>query len=122
MAEDLLVQAVETFSLIGVLVAFVIFARLAVKARAIGKFRFQLSIFMLVWVLAEVPHTVSTLGLISTAGYEDIGLTFHMLSMAAFAVFIGAKSFSFARIHSPLPSTTEIAPFPPKPTGGLGNE
>ncbi len=122
MAEDLLVQALETFSLVGVLVAFVIFARLAVKARAIGKFRFQLSIFMLIWAIAEVPHIVSTLGLISVEGYGDIGLTFHMLSMAAFALFVGARSFKFARFEPAASFLPGIPSIQPKPTGGLRND
>ncbi len=103
MADDPLIQAAETFTLIGVLLAFLLFARLAVKAKSTGQFRFQLSIFMLIWVVAETPHIMSSLGLLSTAGFETFGLTFHMLSMAAFAFFVGAKSYRFLHFHPPLP-------------------
>ena len=109
-----LIQAMETFSLLGVLLAFLVFTRLAVKARSLGSFRFQLSLFMLIWVLAEAPHIAGTLGLISSVGYEGYGLTFHMLSMMAFALFMGAKSYNFLR--TPLHITAQAsAPLQPQP-------
>ena len=97
MPDDPLIQAMETFSLLGVLLAFILFTRLAVKAKSLGSFRFRLSLFMLIWVLAEAPHIANTLGLISAVGYETYGLTFHMLSMMAFALLMGAKSIAFLR-------------------------
>ncbi len=115
MAEDPLVQAMETFTLVGVLVAFLIFTRLAVKAKSLGSFRFQLSIFILIWVVAELPHIAGTLGLISIGGYETFGLAFHMLSMTAFALFVGARSYNLLRMRTiapPLPSTQQVLPKP----------
>ena len=97
MSNDPLLQLMETFNLIGVLLAFAIFTRLAIKGKSLGSFRFQLSLFILVWVIAELPHIASTLNLVSTEGYETFGLTFHMLSMTAFAFFLGAKSYNFLR-------------------------
>ncbi len=66
---------------------------------------------MLIWVLAEAPHIVSTLGLISSEGFGTIGLTFHMLSMTAFALFMGAKSYNFLRT----PVHVAVEPMPPAP-------
>ncbi len=107
MTEDLIVQIGETFTLLGVLLAFVIFARLALKAKSIGSFRFQLSIFILVWVIAEFPHIAETLGLISVGSFEDLGLALHMVSMAAFSVFVGSRSYGFLRMSVPrLPPPT----------------
>ena len=110
MVEDPLVQAMELFSGFGLIFAFLIFARLAVRAKNTGSFRFQLSIFMLIWVMAEIPKVASTLGLLSTAGFGLYGLTFHMVSMFAFALFIGAKSFVFLRTPSTpaLPSPSQM--------------
>ena len=98
MTDDLIVQIAETFTLLGVLLAFAIFARLALKAKSIGGFRFQLSLFILVWVIAEVPHITETLGLTSVGSFGDFGLAVHMVSMAAFAMFVGLRSYGFLKM------------------------
>jgi hypothetical protein len=51
MASDI-IDAFEIFSLIMILFAFAILARLAIKGKNLGSFRFQLSAFMLIWVLS----------------------------------------------------------------------
>ena len=106
----MLIQAMETFTLIGVLVATVIFARLALKAKSVGSFRFQLSIFILIWSAAEIPHTAETLGIIGEESLDVYGFAFHMASMFAFAIFVGARTLSFMRAQR-LPSL----PKPVKP-------
>lgn len=115
MADDALLLIAETFTLVGVLAAFVLFARLALKAKSVGSMRFQLSIFILIWAIAEILHVTETLGLSSGSSLDDLGLGVHMVSMAAFAIFLGAKSYNFLRIRP-------ISPLPPpaKPKGITG--
>lgn len=119
MASDPIIDASELFSLIAVLVALVLFARLAVKAKSIGNLRFQLSIFISIWAISEIPHIAETLGLISLFNYDTIGLALHALSMATFAIFIGIKSYGFIKIHPGAPDTG----FSPQPmVGKLGGD
>ncbi len=96
-----IIDAFEIFSLIMILFAFAIFARLAIKGKSLGSFRFQLSIFMLIWVLSEIPHIFSTLGLIDTTSYSYIGLYLHATSMGVFALFVGWRSIRFLTIQPP---------------------
>lgn len=114
MAFDI-IDAFEIFSLVLILIAFSLFARLAIKGKSLGSFRFQLSIFMLIWVLSEIPHIFSTLGLIDTASYSDIGLYLHATSMGFFALFVGWRSVKFLTIH-PTPPTvaSSVATKPPE--------
>jgi hypothetical protein len=107
MASDI-VNAFEIFSLIMILFAFTIFARLAVKGKSLGSFRFQLSVFMLIWVVSEIPHIGATLGVISTAGYSDVGLYLHATSMGLFALFVGWRSLKFLTVH-PTPPTGAVS-------------
>src|SRR5437870_13740489 len=79
MAVDI-VETFETFNLVLILVAFAIFARLAIRGKSLGNFRFQLSIFLLIWVLSEIPHIAGSLGLIATDSLTDIGLDLHAVS------------------------------------------
>jgi len=99
METDPLLLVAETYSFIGIVLAAVIFTRLAFKARSIGNFRFQLSIFILIWVAAEVPHTLDSLGLIDVSSYLTVGLMLHLISMIVFAVFVGLRSLRF--LHPP---------------------
>ncbi len=113
MSEEPIVEIMENFSLAGLVVAFFVFSWLAIKARSLGSFRFQLSIFMLIWILAEVPHIATTLGLVSDLGFGLYGLTLHMISMFSFALFVGARSYKFLRmpalslpVRTPVPAVT----------------
>jgi len=112
MAFDI-VDVFETFSLIMILAAFAIFARLAIKGKSLGSFRFQLSIFLLIWVLSEIPHMGETLGLVSTVSYSDIGLYLHALSMGVFALFVGWRSLKFVTLR-PIPPAGAVS-VPTKP-------
>jgi hypothetical protein len=116
MAYDM-VNVFETFNLVLILVAFAIFTRLAFKGKSLGNFRFQLSIFLLIWVLSEIPHIAGSLGLISTAAYSDIGLYLHATSMGVFAFFVGWRSTKIATLH-PKPPTGALA-VPKEPPRGI---
>ena len=107
----------ETINLVLILFAFAIFIRLALKGKSLGSFRFQLSIFLLIWVLSEIPHIAGSLGLIVTTGYDDIGLYLHALSMGIFALFVGWRSIKFATLH-PTPAST-VLPIPKEPAKGI---
>src|SRR5213593_3337083 len=113
MADDPVVSLFETFSLVLILLAFAIFTRLAFKGKNIGNFRFQLSIFLIIWVLSEIPHIAGTLGLIAISAYEETGLYLHAVSMTVFALFVGWRSFRFLTLHPPPPVTTLSIPAEP---------
>ena len=115
MTVDDIVPFFESLSLILILLAFAIFTRLAIKGKSLGSFRFQLSIFLLIWVLSEIPHILGTLGLIDTASYSDTGLYLHATSMAVFALFVGWRSVKFFTLHPTPPAGTVALPTePPK--------
>ncbi len=102
------IDVFEIFGLVLILVAFAIFTRLAFKAKSLGSFRFQLSIFLLIWALSEIPHVGETLGLVSVASYSDLGLYLHATSMAVFALFVGWRSLKFITMH-PIPPTGAVS-------------
>ena len=104
MAVDLVVEAAETFTSVMIVLSAIVFTRLAFKSKGFGNFQFQLSIFVLVWVIAELPHIGSTLGLIDDTSYATFGITFHFISMAAFAFFVGIRSIQFLHPHQTPPS------------------
>ena len=119
MAYDAVIALYETFNLVLILLAFVIFTRLAFKGKSLGNFRFQLSIFLLIWVISEIPHIAESVGLIATTGYEDLGLYLHALSMGFFALFVGWRSLKFVTLH-PTPPTGMISVPTEQPKGLKG--
>ncbi len=110
MPDDPVIALFENINLILILLAFAIFARLAFKGKNIGNFRFQLSIFLIIWVLSELPHIAESIGLITIGSYEDTGLYLHAISMTVFALFVGWRSFRFLTLHPPPPVTTLSLP------------
>jgi hypothetical protein len=115
MATDPTMSVFETFNLVLILIAFAIFARLALKGKSLGSFRFQLSVFLLIWVFSEIPHIGESLGWIATTGYVETGLYLHAASMAVFAVFVGWRSLRFLTFHPPASiNAVSITPDPSK--------
>ncbi len=105
----------ETINLVLILFAFAVFIRLALKGKSLGSFRFQLSVFLLIWVVSEIPHIAGSLGLIAITGYQDIGLYLHATSMGVFALFIGWRSLKFVTVR-PIPpiGAVQVPTKPPK--------
>jgi hypothetical protein len=114
-ATDPIITTFETLNLVLILIAFAIFTRLAFKGKSLGGFRFQLSIFLLIWVISEIPHIGESIGLLAATGYEDTGLYLHAASMAVFAIFVGWRSLTFLSFHPTPPANTISLPTaPPK--------
>ena len=117
MTDDPIITVFETFNLLLILLAFAIFTRLTFKGKSIGNFRLQLSIFLIIWVISEIPHIAESLGLLETTSYEDTGLYLHAVSMATFALFVGWRSLKFLTLHPP-PSLSTLS-LPTEPPKGL---
>lgn len=109
--DDLLTTIMEFYTFFVILASTIVFALLAVKAKSVGSFRFQLSAFIIIWALAEIVYVGSDLGLITIANTDSVGLAFHFASMAAFAVFVGARSFKYLQVKPATPPKP-VKPFP----------
>ena len=110
MAMDPLVQAGFYYTVIVILLATVVFTRLAVKAKSLGATRFQFFLFILVWAVAELAFSLGSLGIVSDSSYVVLGLTFHLVSMFMFAIFVAVKSFHFLHVATARPVASMSAP------------
>lgn len=88
MSYDQIIPLLWNFSLAGAVLAFALFTSLAIKARSIHSLQFQLSAFMLFWVVGEIPFILEALKIADVHSYYLLGGILHTISMAAFAVFI----------------------------------
>ena len=76
-------------SLALIFISFGLIAALSMRSRSISSFQFELYVFILVVVLAEVPGILINLGwLQGLAVYALLGLEIHSVSMAFLSAFV----------------------------------
>ena len=82
----LLMNSITTLLL---LVALGIFVWLAVRSRNIRSFQFQISIFIIIWILGEITGILQDNGItVLSALQGDVGLEIHVISMAFFSMML----------------------------------
>lgn len=82
-----------TLSLLAV--ALGIFAWLAVKSRSIKSFQFQISLFIVIWIIGEIADFIQEReGMtIMPHNHQEIGLYIHVLAMGLFSAMLWARFF-----------------------------
>lgn len=99
--SEVIIELMENVTLVGAILAFIIFAVLAARSKTVRSFQFQLSLFMLVWVVGEAPHLLDTLEVIDVSPYGPLGLSIHSAAMVLFAFFILYRARRFlGRVRS----------------------
>ncbi len=79
-------------------VALVLFARLAIKSKSLSSLQSQLSVFLMIWIIAELLRALISVGMITaTPALQLLGLEVHTLAMVAFGGFL---LFRFYRVSS----------------------
>jgi hypothetical protein len=73
-------------------IALGIFAIVALKARNIRSFQFQISIFIIVWIIGEMVDVLQDLGMLDVFS-EDFGMQMHLASMIFFSVMIWLRFY-----------------------------
>jgi hypothetical protein len=82
----LLMNSITTLLL---LVALGIFVWLAVRSRNIRSFQFQISIFIIIWILGEITGILQNNGITVLSGLQgDVGLEIHVISMVFFSMML----------------------------------
>jgi hypothetical protein len=103
-------------------IAFILFARLAIIAKSIRTLQAQLSIFILIWVAAELLRSLLLLNVIAASlALQTLGLEIHTAAMVAFGVFMLSRYYRAAMNPSnemPQWLAKENAPIPPKTKKG----
>ncbi|MBI2184918.1 MAG: hypothetical protein HYU39_08180 [Thaumarchaeota archaeon] len=89
MVLDLLAEISRNLTPLGLVIALILFIRLASKAKSLNSLQAELSIFVVIWVAAELPRALLTTGMIKASpDAVMIGLLAHTLSMVAFGILI----------------------------------
>jgi hypothetical protein len=71
------------------LIALGIFVWLAARSKSVRSFQFQMSIFLVVWILGEIAGSLQDSGIIVFTSLQgDVGLEIHTVSMAFFSIML----------------------------------
>jgi hypothetical protein len=90
----LILIIMSNITIILLLVALGIFVWLAARSKNVRSFQFQVSIFLVVWILGEITGNLQDSGIvILTALQGDIGLEIHTASMIFFSVLLWLRFF-----------------------------
>ena len=86
---------VEIGILIGVLLSFVLFVRLALSAGTVRSLQFQLALFLSIWTISEIPRVLDSIGTIDLSPIRLYGAVVHAVGMVLFGLFIGYRFSRF---------------------------
>jgi len=103
------------------IIALIPFGRLAIISKSIRSLQAQLSIFIIVWIVAELLRSLLLLNVISaSSSLQTLGLEIHTAAMLAFGVFMLSRYYKAATSSSNTPpewlAKENITP--PKKDGG----
>jgi bacteriorhodopsin len=93
MIEDIVFSSFGSLTLILLVVALGIFAWLTARSRNIKSFQFQISVFILIWIIAEIIDLLGEEGVIELFSTSDIGMYVHVLAMAMFSAMIWIRFY-----------------------------
>lgn len=96
------------------LVCFVIFVYLAAKSRNVRSFQFQISVFIIIWMMGELANVLLENGVISVPSYAaEIGYEVHLGSMIFFGVFLYGRYYFSSKRGRKLIENVDIEDYHP---------
>jgi bacteriorhodopsin len=75
------------------LIALGIFAWLTTRSRNIKSFQFQISIFILIWMIGEIVDLLGEEGVVELFSTSEIGVYVHVLAMAMFSAMLWIRFY-----------------------------
>jgi hypothetical protein len=88
------IPLLDSFTIILLLAALGIFVWLAAKSKDIRSFQFQISIFIIIWILGQVAGSLQDNGTIVLSPFQgDIGLEIHVVSLVFFSIMVWLRFY-----------------------------
>lgn len=94
MTESAMLLLINNTTLILLSIAIIIFSLLAAKSKnIIRSFQFQISIFIIIWIIGEIADVLEEDGIIDIPAVENVGLEIHLASMAFFSLMLWLRFY-----------------------------
>ncbi len=88
------IPLMDSFTIVLLLGALSIFVWLAARSKNVRSFQFQISIFIVIWVLGQVAGALQDNGVIVLSPLQgDIGLEIHVVSLVFFSIMIWLRFY-----------------------------
>jgi hypothetical protein len=85
---------IVNYTIILLLVALGIFVWLAIRSKNIRTFQFQMSVFLVVWILGEIGDSLQVNGIVIFPVLQgNVGLEIHALSMILFSIMLWLRFY-----------------------------
>lgn len=93
MIADALISAFGSLTFVLLVIALGIFVWLTARSRNIRSFQFQISIFILIWIIGEFIDLLGEEGVIELFSNSELGMYVHVLAMAIFSSMIWIRFY-----------------------------
>ena len=88
-----LISAFDNLTLLLLMIALGIFLWLTARSRNIRSFQFQISVFILIWIIGEIIDLLGEEGVIDLFSNSELGMYIHVLAMAVFSSMIWIRFY-----------------------------
>jgi hypothetical protein len=96
-SEDPVAIVAELISLTLIIASFLVVTYLTLRSRSRKSFQFEMFLFTVVLVVAEIPRTLYSLGIIDLDWLSAFGLEIHSVSMVTLTAFVAIRFNGFFR-------------------------
>ena len=94
MSEDVLFSSFGNLTLVLLVIALGIFIWLTASLRKnIRTFQFQISVFILIWIIGEILDLLGEEGVVEIFSTSDISIYVHTLAMAMFSAMLWMRFY-----------------------------
>ncbi|HET8847601.1 MAG TPA: hypothetical protein VFM20_02325 [Nitrososphaeraceae archaeon] len=75
------------------LVSVALFSWSAVSAKSLRKFQFQMSIFIIIWIVGEIVRFLHEENIFTLFGMHDLGTVLHTIAMVFFSLMLWIRFY-----------------------------
>jgi bacteriorhodopsin len=94
MTEDVLFSSFGSLTLVLLIIALGIFVWLTARSRKnIKAFQFQISVFILIWIIGEIIDLLGEEGVVQLFSTSEISMYVHVLAMAMFSAMLWIRFY-----------------------------
>ncbi len=93
MTEDVIFSSFGSLTLVLLVISFGIFAWLTAKSRKIKTFQFQISLFIVIWIIGEIIDLLGEEEAIHLFSTGEIGMYAHVLAMTMFSAMLWIRFY-----------------------------
>jgi bacteriorhodopsin len=93
MTEDVVVSSFGNLTLVLLVIALGIFAWLTAKSRNSKSFQFQISLFLVIWIVGEIVDLLGEEGVIEWFASSEIAMYIHVLAMGLFSAMLWTRFY-----------------------------